>query len=139
MSAEKIIAEAKSWIGTPFHHQAMIKGVGVDCAHFLIGVFSAVGLSPVVQTEDYPPDWHFHRGEERFMGYLDQYAEEVQDPRPGDVAMFKFGKCVSHGAIIIEWPVVIHSYYGQGVVVSDATGNELGGRVHSFWRIKGSE
>ena len=28
---ETIIAEARAWIGTPYHHQAALKGVGCDC------------------------------------------------------------------------------------------------------------
>ena len=133
----RVVEEAKSWLGTPFHHHAMVKGAGVDCAHFLIGVFSNAKMAPVVQTEDYPPDWHFHRDEERLLGYVKRYADQVEESRPGDIALFKFGRCVSHAAIVLGWPVVIHSYYGQGVVITDATGNELGGRLHSFWRVKG--
>ena len=136
MGAESIISEARSWLGTPFHHRAMVRGAGVDCAHFLIGVYSAVGLAPKVETENYPPDWHFHKDEERFLGYLERYARRVETPAPGDVAMFKFGHCVSHGAIVVAWPTVIHAYFRQGVVIADAErGAELRGRLHSFWRV----
>ncbi len=136
--AEEILAEAESWILTPFHHRACIKGVGVDCAHFLIGVFSNVGMGgpPGQQVEEYPPDWHFHRSEERFLAYIKKYCREVKSPKPGDIAMFRFGRCASHGAIVVEWPRVIHAYKGQGVVYSDADQAELQGRLHSFWRAK---
>ena len=140
ITAEQILAEADSWLLTPFHHRGLVKGVGVDCAHFLIGVFSAVGAFPLWQPEDYPPDWHLHRGEERFLGYLEQYANRVDDPHPGDVAMFRFGRCVSHGSIIVRWPRIIHAYIGQGVVYADAnTSPKLRGRIDTFWRIKGIE
>ena len=39
-----VVKEAYSWIGTPYHHQAMIKGVGVDCALILLAVFREAGL-----------------------------------------------------------------------------------------------
>ena len=26
-----VVAEAESWLGTPYHHEARIKGHGVDC------------------------------------------------------------------------------------------------------------
>ena len=138
MIREAVLAEARTWLGTPFHHKAMVKGVGVDCAHFLLGVFSAVGVVPRFSVDHYPPDWHFHRGEERFLGILSQYADIVNAPETGDVAMFKFGRCASHGAVVVAWPQVIHSYIGQGVVFTDAEGAELGGRLHSFWRVRGS-
>jgi cell wall-associated NlpC family hydrolase len=28
---EAVIAEARTWLGTPWHHQASLKGVGCDC------------------------------------------------------------------------------------------------------------
>ena len=38
---EAVVTEAKTWIGTPFHHAARIKGAGVDCLMLL----SRVSLS----------------------------------------------------------------------------------------------
>ena len=136
MKSELILSEAQSWIRTPFHHKAMIKGVGVDCAHFVIGVFHETGLGPDLKVEDYSPDWHLHQGGERFLNYLRQYCDQVEDPQPGDIAMFQFGRCASHAAIVVEWPKVIHAYYGQGVVYTSADDVELKGRLHSFWRAR---
>lgn len=138
ITGDQVVKEAESWLNTPFHHRAMIKHVGVDCAHLIIGVFSDLGVFPGFKPDDYPHDWHLHRSEERFVGYLEQYADMVNDPLPGDVAMFKFGRCVSHGAIVISWPMIIHSYVGQGVVRANAEQNQqLRNRLAGFWRIKG--
>lgn len=139
ITGEQIVAEARTWLGTPFHHRAIIKGVGVDCAHFLIGVFSSLGLLKMFEPDDYPPDWHLHNSEEKFLEYLKSRAVRITDPQPGDVVMFKFGRCASHSAIVIEWPRIIHSYVKQGVVYANADESDLRGRVHSFWRIKGDE
>ena len=44
---DKIIAEARAWIGTPYHHQAAVKGVGCDCLGLVRGVWRAVyGADP---------------------------------------------------------------------------------------------
>ena len=43
---QRIVEEARSWLGTPYHHQAMVKGAGVDCAMILVAVYRAVGLIP---------------------------------------------------------------------------------------------
>jgi hypothetical protein len=59
-------------MGTPYHHHARIKGVGVDCAQLLCGVYEAAGLVPHIETGHYPHDWHLHRGEELFAGWLDR-------------------------------------------------------------------
>lgn len=40
----QVIAEAREWIGTPYSHQASLKGVGCDCIGFIAGVACALGL-----------------------------------------------------------------------------------------------
>ena len=39
-----IVAAARSWLGTPFHHQGRVKGVGVDCAGLILGVAAELGI-----------------------------------------------------------------------------------------------
>ena len=36
-----IVAEARAWIGTPYRHQASLKGVGCDCLGLVRGVWRA--------------------------------------------------------------------------------------------------
>ena len=36
--AEAVIAAARGWIGTPYLHQASLKGVGTDCLGLVRGV-----------------------------------------------------------------------------------------------------
>jgi cell wall-associated NlpC family hydrolase len=40
----KVVEQARSWIGTPYHHQARLKGVGVDCIGLIIGCAWELGL-----------------------------------------------------------------------------------------------
>lgn len=40
----QIVEEARTWIGTPWKHQARQKGVGTDCIGLVGGVALAVGL-----------------------------------------------------------------------------------------------
>lgn len=132
-----VVAEAQTWQGTPFHHLARVKGAGVDCAQLLIGVYHACGLIPAIDTGYYPPDWHFHRNEERYLEMLQQFCDPTEDPQPGDIAMFRFANCASHGAIVVAWPVVIHAYIRRKVGTADAAHDvELIGRVDSFWTLK---
>ena len=46
-----IIKEAKEWVNTPYHHQAALKGVGVDCVGLIRGVGFATGALPVLEEE----------------------------------------------------------------------------------------
>ena len=131
-----VLAEARSWLRTPYHHQGRVKGVGTDCAMILCEVYHAVGLVPYIDPRPYPPDWHFHRDDERYLGWLQQYAKPVAEPQPGDVAVWRFGRCFSHGAIVLDEVNVIHAYFKQGVVIADRTQPPLEGRVvqyFSFW------
>lgn len=134
---DAILAEARSWLRTPYHHQGFVKGAGVDCAFLLICVYHAVGVIPWIDPRPYPPDWHFHRDEERYLGWVEQYCEQVEQPKPGDIAVFRIGRCISHGAIVVDYPNCIHSYTRRGVEYINAENSELSGRLHSFWSPKG--
>lgn len=136
MSEERraaIITEAESWLGTPYHHMARVKGVGCDCLTLLAAVYHAAGVVPEIQIPFYPPDWHLHRSAERYLEGLLGYASEVAVPRPGDVALFKFGRCFSHGAIVTEWPQLIHSWHVGGVLRGDASQPLLASRPVRFF------
>jgi hypothetical protein len=98
----KIVAEARSWIGTPYHPSADIKGVGVDCGMILVRVYVDLGLVAPFDPRPYPKDWHLHRGEERYLQLLLARTTEVAAPAPGDVALFKYGRCYSHGGIVAK-------------------------------------
>lgn len=144
MTAEKqqraaVVAEAMTWLRTPYHHQASIKGAGVDCAMILVEVYHACGLIPKIDPRPYPPDWHFHRDEERYLGWIEQHAHEVEIPHPGDIALYKFGRCVSHAAIIINWPTIIHAYKGEGVTLADGKDQQLGPRLMGFYSLWSDE
>jgi cell wall-associated NlpC family hydrolase len=132
-----IVVEAMTWAKTPWHHEARVKGAGVDCAQFLIGVYAAVGLIDPIAIEHYPADWHLHRDERRFLDSLLQYADPVEDGRPGDIAMFEYGRHAAHGSIVVEWPLIIHAWRDEGMVVlSDASNGQLQERFAGFYRLK---
>ncbi len=118
---EAVGAEARAWLRTPYHHMGRIKGAGVDCATLLAEVYARAGVVPPVAIPFYPPDWHLHRDAERYLGFVLEHAREIaSDPRPADIALWRFGRCFSHGAIVIDWPIVIHAYAGKGCILEDA-------------------
>src|SRR5208283_4197991 len=91
---QAVVAEAMTWLGTPFHHHQAVKGAGVDCALFLYSVYRGVGLIPEIKIEDYSPQWHLHKDEERYMNWVLQFAARVENAtfKPGDGALFRFGR-----------------------------------------------
>lgn len=46
VSREEVVAEARTWLGTPFMEQHRVKGVGVDCALLQVGICVALDLLP---------------------------------------------------------------------------------------------
>ncbi len=117
---EKVIEVAKTWLGTKYHHMGRVKGAGADCLTLLACVFEESKLIPKIEVPYYPQDWHLHRSEERYLTGLLQYTKEVDMPKPADIVLWKFGRCYSHGAVVVEWPVVIHSYSRVGCVYENA-------------------
>jgi len=119
-----IVREAISWELTPYHHRARLKGVGADCAMYPLEVYRACGfIAPDVDPPHYSPQWMQHRDEEEFLAWVRRFAREIDRDQvaPGDFAIWKFGRCFSHGAIIIEMPEVIHAVIkGGGVVRGNA-------------------
>lgn len=129
-----VLEAAKAWLGTPWHHMARVRGAGVDCAQLLMATYSDAGVIEPFEFEPYPEDWMLHRSEERLLHIVQRYADEVQQPQPGDVALFRFGHCHAHGAIVVEWPLIIHAYRVEREVVwGDASQGLLADRKVRFF------
>lgn len=136
----EIVTEALSWERTPYHPNARLKGIGVDCAQYPAAVYEAVSLIPHIAPE-YSPQWMLHRDEEQFLGWVREYAREIARDQvgPGDFAIWKFGRCFSHGAIVIDLPEVIHAVIrGGGVIRGNADRDEeLRSREVKFFTLFG--
>ncbi len=125
-----------SWLRTPYHHCADVKGAGVDCAMLLVRVYQAAGLVPDFDPRPYSTQWHLHRSEEKYLGFLLQYATQVEEPEPGDVVVYRFGRCFAHGGIVIDWPVIIHAHMAAGnVELADGLQGWLADREKKFFRV----
>lgn len=115
---QAVVAEAERWLGTPYHAHARAHGHGVDCVHLLCAVYEACGLLPPFDPGRYPISWHLHRSDELYMAQLDARAVRRDEGQPGDVALFRFGRCFSHAGIVAH-DGVVHAFNrrGGGVVM----------------------
>jgi len=134
-----VVKEAKTWLKTPYHWQGRVKGVGVDCGLLILEVFERCGLIDHADVPHYSNEWHLHHGEEKYLRWVERYCHDVtgREPSPGDIILYQYGRCISHGAIVINYPTIIHSFlnYG-GVVYGDAEQDVLKKRmkaVYSYW------
>lgn len=132
----KVVMESITWLGTPWHHKARVKGAGVDCGQILAATFEGAGIVGHVDPGDYPQDFMMHRDEERFRKTVEAYARPVQGaPLPGDIVLYRFGRVASHAGIVVAWPRIIHAYFPSGaVVLDDAEANlDLAPRYLGAW------
>lgn len=124
MSAD-VVRIARSWIGTPYLHQASVKGVGCDCLGLLRGVWREIHGAEPELVPAYTPDWSEPQGEERLLAAALRHFARV-DNAPlaiGQVLLFRMrkGAVAKHLGLVAEvgnQPQFIHAYSGHGVVQS---------------------
>lgn len=114
-----VLAEAESWIGTPYRHQASLKGVGCDCLGLLRGIWRALhGEEPEI-APPYAPDWAEAGGDETLLAAATRHliALPLADARPGDVVLFRWraGLPFKHCAIVGPGDALIHAHEGACV------------------------
>lgn len=121
---QRVVAVARTWLGTPYHPNAQVRGAGVDCANLPAAVYAEAGMIQPVKIPWYPPEWMMHQEAERFLGVIiENGAREIPEAEagPGDLACFRFGRCFSHGAIVVAWPTVIHAQVKAPVMIDDVS------------------
>jgi NlpC/P60 family putative phage cell wall peptidase len=116
----RIVAAARGWLGTPYQHQASVKGVGCDCLGLLRGVWREIyGFEPALPPP-YSPDWAEAGGVES----LRQAAMFYLVPKPhlelslGSVLLFRWRNHLpaKHCAIVTAPDQMIHAHDGASVV-----------------------
>ena len=119
MSREAVVAAARSWIGTPYHHQASLKGVGCDCLGLLRGVWREVVGAEPERTPPYRADWAEAGGEETLLAAARLHLVEIAPDaaRGGDVLLFRWRKRLpaKHCAILTGPAAMVHAHDGAAV------------------------
>jgi len=119
-----VVDAARGWLGTPYHHQAAVKGAGCDCLGLIRGVYAEVLGQVPESPPPYSRDWGEMRGEETLILAARRHLREVgkQALRPGDVLIFrmKTGAIAKHAGIVTAIrdgaPTrLIHAQEGVGV------------------------
>lgn len=109
-SREKIIKEAKEWLGTPYKYGHMEKGLASDCSGMVMVVFvDATGIKLPRNS-----------GKQAEFCFL----LKKEDILPGDLVFFATGKDktkVTHVGIMIDSETFIHASSSKGVTISKMT------------------
>jgi NlpC/P60 family putative phage cell wall peptidase len=133
---DQIVAEARTWLGTPFRHQGRVKGVGVDCVGLAIGVASALGLA------DYKEIAYSRQPDPDVMkNQLDAYLKPIDrsEVLPGDLYWIRFIHPM-HIAIATRVngkDYMIHSYYNAKKCVEHRLNGEWKNRIVACYRFRG--
>jgi NlpC/P60 family putative phage cell wall peptidase len=120
--AARVVAEALDWVGTPYRHQGVRKGVGCDCLGLLIGVWHAIYGAAPEEPGPYSVDWAEAGGGDHFLEAARRHCREkaVIEARAGDLILFRWRSHLpaKHAAILIAPDRFVHAYEGSAVVVS---------------------
>ncbi|MBK5934239.1 NlpC/P60 family putative phage cell wall peptidase [Rhodovulum imhoffii] len=135
LTGDRVLREARCWIGTPYCHQAAMKGAGTDCLGLVRGIWWALyGREPEI-VPAYTPDWAEPQAQEVLWQAARRHLREKPVPQaaPGDVLLFRMraGAVAKHLGIqgrIGAQASFVHAYDGHGVVES-ALGTAWGRRV----------
>lgn len=122
-SAEHVVAVARSWIGTPYVHQASCRSVGTDCLGLIRGVWRELLGGEPGTLPAYSPDWGEDTGAEFVLEAAQRHlvALPVGSCLPGSVLVFRMQRraVAKHLGILGGGEpelTLIHAYSGRAVV-----------------------
>lgn len=83
------LAEVRKTVGTPFHHQGRVPGVGLDCPGPMIHAAWALGLAP--RTENIT-GYSLQPDGVSLQSFCEQYMDRIDfsEAEPGDVVLCRF-------------------------------------------------
>lgn len=123
-----VVAAARGWIGTPYRHQASLKGVGCDCLGLVRGIWRELHGDEPEAPPPYRADWAETGAAETLLAAAGRHLTPAPLTafRPGDVLLFRMTPeaCIKHCAIVSAVqpgdpePRIVHAYWGRAVVES---------------------
>ena len=118
-----IVTAARAWIGTPYVHQASVRGAGTDCLGLVRGIWRDLHGEEPERLPAYTPDWGEMDGEDLLLRAAERWLFPAPDERPGDVLVFRMraGAVAKHLGILAQVGApasFVHAYDRHGVVES---------------------
>ena len=116
-SEPPVVALARRWIGTPYHHQASIMGVGCDCLGLVRGVYRQYTGTEPEEPPPYSRDWAEARRLETMIEAAARHLSPIAigDAGPGHVVIFRLrvDTVAKHAAILATPKTMIHAIEGS--------------------------
>lgn len=131
MTPDRVIDEARTWLGVPFLHQGRNRR-GVDCVGLPIVIGQALGLVPAnFEVANYG-----RLSSPELMQRLMQHCTRIASPVPGSLVAIAWTKTAAHVAICTG-ENLIHSYQNVGRVVEHGYRGRWVRLTHSAWALPG--
>ena len=133
MKRDDFVRAAKGYVGTPFHHQGRLPGVGLDCAGVIVCATKACGYD-VMDVLGY--------GRIPSQGMLEQavldHCDKITLPevQTGDILLFRFLREPQHLAMFDDG-MLIHAYSTVGRVVENCFDDYWRSRLVGCYRLRG--
>jgi NlpC/P60 family putative phage cell wall peptidase len=112
----EIVEAARTWLGTPYLHQASLKGIGCDCLGLVRGVWREVVGEEPEPVPAYSPDWAEAGKCERLAEAGTRHLVPISAGAfgPGDVLLFRWRPHLpaKHAAIASGLTSMIHAQSG---------------------------
>jgi len=119
MMRGRVLKEARTWLGTPYCHQASRRGAGCDCLGLVRGIWRALYGAEPEAVPPYTPDWAEVAGAETLRDAAMRHLAEIgrDKARPGDVLLFRpdLDGPAKHCAILSAPDRIIHAYWARAV------------------------
>lgn len=133
----EVVAEARTWLGTPFHHQGRIKGVAADCAGVIEGVARHFGFVTVGQI---PANYSHQPDGGTMRKVLRETMDEISvaDILPADVLLFAFDLDPQHVAMVTDLGI-LHSYSQVKRCIETSLDQTWRNRIRGAYRFRGIE
>lgn len=90
-----VVSKAQEFVGTPYHHQGRIKGIGIDCCGLIIQVAKELKIS------NYDIDNYSSRGNgETFLKAFDENCLKRENLVEAAIVIFSLGRYPAHCGIL---------------------------------------
>ena len=114
-----IVREARTWLGTPYLHQASVRGAGCDCLGLVRGVWRALYGTEPEPVPHYTADWGHADGDELLLDAALRHFVPASSPliQAGDLLVFRWlaDGPAKHIGIVTTPETMIHAHAGACV------------------------